>query len=92
MVCRSTYEHTVQRLEILTHIVGDNLNVGVMKFGNRLVAISEEAGEVELDQENLDTLGSLAFVLVLDAKTMKPLARAKARTFLPCMTYEKITQ
>ena len=60
--------NTVQRLETLTHMVSDNLNVNVMKFGNRLVAISDEAGEMELDQENLDTLGLLAFNDTLSSK------------------------
>ena len=52
---------TAQKLKTLTHMVADNLNVNVMKFGSRLVAISDETGEMEIDEMNLDTIGLLKF-------------------------------
>ena len=47
------------KIKTLTHMTSDNLNVNVVKFGERLFAISDMSGAMELDPLTLDTVGML---------------------------------
>ena len=50
---------TKEKIQTLAHLVSDNLNVNVQRFGNRLLAISDMSGEMEIDPDTLDTRGLL---------------------------------
>jgi carotenoid cleavage dioxygenase-like enzyme len=60
--------NTAEKLATLAHLLSDNLNVNIMKFGNHLVTLSDMAGQVEIDQLNLNTLGRLTFNDTLTSK------------------------
>ena len=51
----------VERIETLAHLLSDNLNVNIQKFGERVIAISDMAGGMEISEANLDTLGLIEF-------------------------------
>ena len=48
------------KIATLTHMTSDNLNVNAIKFGDRLFAISDMAGAMELDPLTLDTMDSVS--------------------------------
>lgn len=47
----------LEELATLTNLLSDNLNVNLIELADRLFAISDMAGEVEIDSVTLDTLG-----------------------------------
>jgi carotenoid cleavage dioxygenase-like enzyme len=50
---------TKEKIQTLAHLVSDNLNVNVQRFGDRLLAISDMSGEMEVNSDTLDTRGIL---------------------------------